>query len=109
MNDQRQMETAEAALAQLTNQRAHAPPPPKFAFTEIGEQIIASLMKAADDQVKEAEDLRVEVMRLADSIGRQLEEQARALAAMHERTKAFGLDVVEAHKKFINGDSHGKT
>ena len=34
----------------------------------------------------------------------QLEKQAKALAEMNERTKAFGLDVVEAHKKFINGD-----
>ena len=58
-------------------------------FTEIGEQIIASLVKAADEQVAEAEAMRVKVMQLADSIGEQLREQSKALAEMHERTKAF--------------------
>lgn len=105
MNDQRQMETAEAALAQLANQHLQVQPRPplKFAFAEIGEQIIASLMKAADDQVKAAEDLRLQVMQLADEIGKQLEEQAKDLATMNERTKEFGHDVLAAHKKFLNG------
>jgi hypothetical protein len=90
---------------QVNNQQTQPPRPQlKYAFTEIGEQIIASLVKAADDQVAEAEALRVQVMQLASEIGVQLEKQAKALAEMNERTKAFGLDVVEAHKKFINGD-----
>ena len=90
---------------QVNNQQTPPPRPQlKYAFTEIGEQIIASLVKAADDQVAAAQDLRVDVLRLADEIGARLEKQAKALAEMNERTKAFGLDVVEAHKKFINGD-----
>ena len=89
----------------MNNQQTPPPRPQlKYAFTEIGEQIIASLVKAADDQVAAAQDLRVDVLRLADEIGARLEKQAKALAEMNERTKAFGLDVVEAHKKFINGD-----
>jgi hypothetical protein len=52
--------------------------------------------------------MRVRVMQLADSIGTQLKEQAAALAEMHERTKAFGHEVLEAHKRFINGGDHGK-
>jgi len=91
---------SETELERLARQR----PPLKYAFTEIGEQIIASLVKAADDQVAEAEALRVQVMQLASEIGEQLQRQAKTLAAMNERTKAFGLDVVEAHKKFLNGD-----
>jgi hypothetical protein len=98
------MSEAEIELAKLTGKQLR--PPLKFAFTEIGEQIIASLVKAADDQVKEAENLRVEVMQLATSISEQLKAQAEALAAMHERTKAFGQEVLDAHKKFINGDKH---
>jgi hypothetical protein len=58
--------------------------------------------------VAEAEAMRVRVMQLADSIGTQLKEQAAALAEMHERTKAFGHEVLEAHKRFINGGDHGK-
>lgn len=102
------LEQLRAQAQAQTNVSQMKPPPPKFAFTEIGEQIVASLVKAADEQVKAAEDLRVEVMRLADSISAQLAEQAKALAAMHERTKAFGADVVAAHKKFLNGGDHGK-
>jgi hypothetical protein len=105
--------TTEQQLAQLAAQQnvqpsvpAQPKPPIQFAFTEIGEQIIASLVKAADEQVAEAEAMRVRVMQLADSIGTQLKEQAAALAEMHERTKAFGRDVLDAHKKFINGGKH---
>ena len=83
--------------------RSQATPQLKYAFTEIGEQIIASLIKAADDQVAEAQALRVQVMQLAGQIEAQLEKQSKALTAMNERTKAFGLDVVEAHKRFLNG------
>jgi hypothetical protein len=107
--------TTEQQLAQLAAQQnvqprvpAQPKPPIQFAFTEIGEQIIASLVKAADDQVAEAEAMRVKVMQLADSIGEQLREQSKALAEMHERTKAFGHEVLEAHKRFINGGDHGK-
>ena len=96
------------AQANVEARRPAAYPPLKFAFTEIGEQIVASLVKAADDQVKAAEDLRVEVMKVAESIGVQLEEQAKALAAMHERTKELGADVVAAHKKFLNGGPDAK-
>ena len=91
-------------LQQLSARTPPSQPRPQYAFTEIGEQIIASLVKAADDQVAAAQDLRVDVLRLADEIGARLEKQAKALAAMNERTKAFGYDVVEAHKKFLNGD-----
>jgi hypothetical protein len=85
----------------------HDNPPRKFAFTEIGEQIIASLMKAADEQVAAAEALRVDVMHLADSIGAELEAHAKRIEAMQLRTKEFGLSVLDAHKKFINGGEHG--
>ena len=84
----------------------HDNPPRKFAFTEIGEQIIASLMQAADDQVAAAQTLRTEVMELAENIGVALEQQAKLLEAMDARTKAFGQDVLDAHRKFVNGGRH---
>jgi hypothetical protein len=100
---------AEAALQQLAAQvppKKPATPPLKFAFTEIGEQIIASLMKAADEQVEAAQALRVEVMELADNIATELDGYAKRLEAMQLRTKEFGLSVLDAHKKFINGGKH---
>jgi len=100
---------AEAALQQLAAQvppKKPATPTLKFAFTEIGEQIIASLMKAADEQVEAAQALRVEVMELADNIATELDGYAKRLEAMQLRTKEFGLSVLDAHKKFINGGKH---
>jgi hypothetical protein len=100
----------EAALAQLSREgRAVAPqghPVRKHDFTAIGEQIVASLLKAAEDQVTEASNLLESVKVLAEGIGAQLEEHAKLLNSMDERLNAFGLDVVNAHKKFINGGKH---
>jgi hypothetical protein len=100
----------EAALAQLSREgRAVAPqghPVRKHDFTAIGEQIVASLLKAAEDQVTEAQNLLESVKVLAEGIGAQLEEHARMLNDMDDRTRAFGRDVVEAHKKFLNGGKH---
>jgi hypothetical protein len=114
VNTEQRLE-AEAALQQLAAQapnveKRSAPqrPPLKFAFTEIGEQIIASLMKAADEQVEAAQALRVEVMQLADNIATELDGYAKRLEAMQLRTKEFGLSVVDAHKKFINGANDAK-
>jgi multidrug efflux pump subunit AcrA (membrane-fusion protein) len=93
---------AEAELAKLMKPI----PRPKHDFTAIGEQIVASLVKAAEDQVTEAQNLLESVKVLAEGIGAQLEEHARMLNDMDDRTRAFGRDVVEAHKKFLNGGRH---
>jgi hypothetical protein len=79
---------------------------PKHDFTTIGEQIIASLRKAADDMVTEAENLKNSVEVLAHGIADQLEEHAKLLNSMDDRMRAFGADVVEAHKKLLNGEKH---
>ena len=76
-------------------------------FLKLGEQIVASLMKAADDQVTEANNLLASVKALAEGINAQMAEHARMLDDMDARMHAFGSSVVEAHKKFLNG--HGKT
>ena len=89
---------AEAALAQLAR--------PKHDFTAIGEQIAATLLKAAEDQVVEAQNLLDSVKVLAEGIGAQLEDHARMLNDMNERMRAFGKDVVDAHNKYLNGEKH---
>jgi hypothetical protein len=100
---------AEEALEQLMAQ-ARAPrvklPPDRYEFIAIGEQIAASLIKAADEQVEEAHALRDQVMQLAAGIREQLEVHARDLDEIRARTKEFGLSVLEAHKKFLNGGKH---
>jgi hypothetical protein len=94
---------AEMELKRLAQPR----PPLKFAFTEIGEKIVESLLKAADDQVIEAENLRASIRVLAEGIGVQLEEHAKLLGDMDARMRHFGSDVVEAHKKLLNGNGGG--
>jgi hypothetical protein len=79
---------------------------PKYDFAEIGKQIVATLTKAAEDQVTEANNLLASVKVLAEGIDAQLAEHAKLLNSMDERLNAFGLDVVNAHKKFINGGKH---
>jgi hypothetical protein len=75
----------------------------KHDFSKLGEQIVASLMKAADDQVTEANNLLASVKALAEGINAQMAEHAKMLDDMDERMHAFGQSVVEAHKKFLNG------
>jgi hypothetical protein len=95
----------EAELARLAKSR----PPRQFDFAEIGKQIVASLRKAADDQITEAQNLRASVEVLAEGITAQLDEHARLLANMDERMRDFGADIVEAHKKMLsNGADDAK-
>ncbi len=100
-------EEAEAELAKLA---AQAPQPKlspdRYEFVAIGEQIAASLIKAADEQVEEAHALRDQVMQLAEGIREQLAAHAKDLDQIRTRTKEFGRDVLDAHKKFLNGGRH---
>jgi len=95
---------AEAGLAKMTK----PVPRPKHDFTAIGEQIAATLLKAAEDQVVEAQNLLDSVKVLAEGIGAQLEDHARMLNDMNERMRAFGKDVVEAHHKYLGNGKHEK-
>jgi hypothetical protein len=103
MNTNQQI-LAEAELKRLAQQQR---PPLKFAFTEIGERIVESLLKAADDQVTEAENLRASVKVIAEGITAQLAEHAKLLGDMDARMRHFGSDLVEAHKKLLNGNGGG--
>jgi hypothetical protein len=96
------LKDAEAELAKLMK----PVPRPKHDFTAIGEQIAATLLKAAEDQVVEAQNLLDSVKVLAEGIAAQLEDHARMLNDMNERMRAFGKDVVEAHHKYLNGEKH---
>jgi len=89
---------AEVELAKLAR--------PKHDFTAIGEQIAATLLKAAEDQVVEAQNLLDSVKVLAEGIAAQLEDHARMLNDINERMRAFGKDVVEAHNKYLNNGKH---
>jgi len=95
-------ELAEAQLARLAR-KTHRPP---HDFTAIGDQIAATLLKAAEDQVTEANNLLDSVKVLAAGVAAQLEEHARLLNDMNERMRAFGKEVVEAHHKYLGNGKH---
>lgn len=78
----------------------------KYEFAEIGAKITESLLKAAEDQVTEANNLLASVKVLAEGITAQMDEHSRMLNDMDTRLRDFGLTVVEAHRKLINGTKH---
>jgi hypothetical protein len=93
---------AEAVLAKMMK----PVPRPTHDFAAIGDQIAATLLKAAEDQVTEANNLLDSVKVLAEGIAAQLEEHAKLLNDMNERMRAFGKEVVEAHHKYLGNGKH---
>jgi hypothetical protein len=69
----------------------------------MGEEIIAALTKAADDQVTEAMNLRDSTKTLTEGIREQIKEQTELLGDMNGRLRVFAESILEAHKKFLNG------
>jgi type II secretory pathway predicted ATPase ExeA len=78
----------------------------KHDFAELGEQLVASLKQAANDQVNEANNLLASVTALAEDINANVSEHAKLLDDMDGRLRLFGESVLEAHKKFLNGQKH---
>ena len=78
----------------------------KYAFTDIAEQLGASLLKGAEDNVHEANALLDSVKILVGEITQHVEEHAKMLDDATARTKAYGERVLEAHKEYINGGRH---
>ena len=78
----------------------------EYKFAAIAEQLIASLIKGAEDNVKEAVDLLQSVKILSEEISKHVAEHAQMLDDATARTKAYGERVLEAHREFINGGKH---
>jgi len=75
----------------------------KYNFVDVSEQLSASLIKGAEDNVREAEDLLASVKILVEEIKKHVEEHSKMLDDATERTKAYGERVLNAHKEYING------
>ena len=78
----------------------------KYGFVQIAEQLVASLIKGAEDNAHEAAALLDSVKILGEEISKHVEEHAQMLDDATTRTKAYGERVLEAHKEFINGGKH---
>jgi uncharacterized protein YoxC len=79
------------------------PPKVKYEFQDIGSQLTDVLIRAAEDQVTEAQNLLASTKALAEDINAQIKEHSALIEDVNGRLKMFGESVVEAHKKFLNG------
>jgi hypothetical protein len=78
----------------------------KYDFEKIADELGKSLIKGAEDNVKEAEGLMESVKTLVAEIQKHVDEHAKMLDDATARTKAYGERVLTAHKEYINGGSH---
>jgi hypothetical protein len=80
------------------------PDAPEYDFAVIAKKLGGALLKAAEDNVLEADNLYQQTKVLVEGIQAQVDEQARMVADMNGRLRTFGGSILEAHKKFVNGD-----
>jgi 5-deoxy-D-glucuronate isomerase len=75
--------------------------PKQHDFAAIGEQIATVLLKAAEDQVVESNNLLESTKVVVEGIKAQVKEQEKLLNEVHKRMKIFGESILEAHKKYL--------
>jgi len=80
------------------------PDRPEYPFTTLAKKLGEALLKAAEANVIEADNLYQRAKVLVEGIQAQANEQAKSVSDMHDRLQVFGETILEAHKKFINGD-----
>jgi hypothetical protein len=78
----------------------------EYKFAAIAEQLIASLIQGAEDNVHEANALLDSIKILSEEIKKHVDDHAQMLDDATERTKAYGERVLAAHREYINGGKH---
>ena len=81
-------------------------PPNQYAFVDIANQLVASLVRGAEDNVTEAQGLLDSIKVLGEEIHKHVTEHAKLLDDASARTKAYGERVLEAHREYLNGGKH---
>ena len=81
----------------------------QYTFVSIAKELGASLIRGAEDNVKEAGELLERVKGLVEEIQKHVDEHAKLLDDATARTKAYGESVLAAHKEYINGGSNENT
>jgi hypothetical protein len=75
---------------------------PVYDFEHLSEKLADTMMRAAEDQVNEAQNIYEHTKMVAEHIRAQAAEQSAALADINGRLKSFGASLLEAHRKFTN-------
>ena len=78
----------------------------KHSFADVAETLIAALLKAADDNLVEAQNLKASVVTLTEGITDQVKEHTRLLNDMDARLRTFGESILTAHTTYINSQAH---
>ena len=75
----------------------------QYDFAAVGEKMAEALLKAAEDQLLECENLTERTKILAEGIRAQLKEHSIRLADINKRVEGLRQSVMAAHEKFIDG------
>jgi hypothetical protein len=89
--------------AQSLNRANGGQPPPapaRYDFVGLANKVALAMVKAAEDQVTQAQDMLKEVQAWADGLTQETRDKDRELADMTDRIAAFGAKVLEANKEF---------
>lgn len=71
-----------------------------YDFERLGEQIAASLLQAAEEQLTQAQNMLAQTKTFAEDVQARIAEKARELNDMNKRLQTFGSSILEAHRKF---------
>jgi hypothetical protein len=84
--------------------QAKPPVKPTYEFEDIAQQLIGVLRKSAEEQVTAAQKMLGDTKALTSEIEMQIKRHASLLDSMNARLKAFGAEILDAHKKYVNGE-----
>jgi hypothetical protein len=74
-----------------------------YDFVQLGEGLAKTLLAAAQEQVSKANQILDQAQSTADIILNEVRAQARRIEEMNDRYKAFGEQMLDAHRK-LNGE-----
>lgn len=101
INDRLLAAVEEVNRAAHTNGKSLPPVKPlEYDFERLGDQIAASLLQAAEEQLTQAQNMLEQTKAFAEDVRARIKAKAHELADMNTRLKAFGGSILEAHRKF---------
>lgn len=71
-----------------------------YDFERLGEQIAASIVQAAEEQLIQAQNMMEQAKAFAQDVNVRIAEKAKELADMNSRLNAFGRSILQAHHRF---------
>jgi len=75
-----------------------------YDFVQLGEALADTLTRAAEEQVQRAQAILDQTKSMADIIRTQVKAQAEQIEEMNGRFKAFGEQMLDAHRKLNGSD-----